>query len=145
MFSSVDSLLLGLNNRTTACNVILAAYEAVCFQTRDLLDALVKDVPTWTKMDKLTVGGEFSENRFFLQILADLCGLKIVRPQTSFPSCLGAMIAAGLAMDLIDIDKSTDAFAPPFEIFKPALCSNRKCLLIYTAFCVRLEILIFSS
>lgn len=120
-------LFLGMNNRTTACNVIMAAYEAVCFQTRDLLDALVKDVPNWTKMDRLTVGGEFSENRLFLQILADLCGLKILRPQTSFPSCLGAMIAAGLAMDLIDIDKSEEAFAPPFEMFKPALCSNREC------------------
>lgn len=117
---------MGMNNRTTACNVIMAAYEAVCFQTRDLLDALVKDVPTFTKVDKLTVGGEFSENRLFLQILSDLCGLKIVRPQTSFPSCLGAMIAAGLAMDLIDIDNSADAFAPPFEIFKPALCSSRE-------------------
>lgn len=114
-----------MNNRTTACNVIMAAYEAVCFQTRDLLDALVKDVPTWTHIDKLTVGGEFSENRMFMQILADLCGLKILRPQTSFPSCLGAMIAAGMAMNLIDIDTSTDAYAPPFEIFKPALCSRR--------------------
>lgn len=109
--------------------MILAAYEAVCYQTRDLLEALINDVPTWTKFDKLTVGGEFSENRFFLQLLADLCGLKIVRPQTTFPSCLGAMLAAASAMDLIKFNGSIDSFTPPYELFKPALCSTSRFLL----------------
>lgn len=83
----------------------------------------MKDVPTWPTLDKLTVGGDFSENRFLLQLMADMCGLKITRPQTTYPSCMGAMLAAGLAMDLLHLEQSVVSFTPPIEIFYPAMCS----------------------
>lgn len=118
------SLMLGLNHRTTAQQVILAAYEAICFQTRDLIEALTKDAPAWKALDRLTVGGEFSENPFLLQLLADLCGLRIERPQATYPACLGAMIAAGLTMKLFTLEQSAVTFAPPIEIFQPRLCSG---------------------
>lgn len=121
-----NSLMLGLNHQTSAYQVILAAYEAICFQTRDLLEAFVKDVPTWNKFDKLTVGGEFSENPFLLQLLADLCGIKIERPQTAFPSCLGAMLAAGMTMNILNLEQSAITFAPPIEIFRPTMCATSK-------------------
>lgn len=118
--------MLGLNHRTTTSQVMLAAYEAICFQTRDLIEALAKDVPTWKALDRLTVGGEFSENPFLLQLLADLCGVKIERPQATYPACLGAMIAAGLTMKLFTLEQSIVTFAPPIEIFQPRLCSSCK-------------------
>lgn len=119
-------LMLGLNHRTSAYQVILAAYEAICFQTRDLIEAFVKDVPAWKNFDRITVGGEFSENPFLLQLLADLCGVKVERPQTTFPSCFGAMIAAGLTMDILTLEQSAVTFAPPIEIFQPTMCSSSK-------------------
>lgn len=120
----VSRLMLGLNHRTSAYQVILAAYEAICFQTRDLIEAFVKDVPSWKQFDRITVGGEFSENPFLLQLLADLCGLKVERPQTTFPSCFGAMIAAGLTMEILTLEQSAITFAPPIEIFQPTMCSS---------------------
>lgn len=124
--NSIIRLMLGLNHRTSAYQVILAAYEAICFQTRDLIEAFVKDVPAWKHFDRITVGGEFSENPFLLQLLADLCGVKVERPQTTFPSCFGAMIAAGLTMDILTLEKSAITFAPPIEIFQPTMCSSSK-------------------
>lgn len=121
-------LLFGLNNHTTAYQVMLAAYEAICFQTRDLLEAFIKDVPSWNPIERLTVGGEFSENAFLLQMLADLCGIRIERPQTSFPACLGAMIAAGLTMEVLHLEKSSAMFTPPIEIFQPTFCASSKCI-----------------
>lgn len=105
---------------------MLAAYEAVCFQTRDLIEAFTKDVPSWKPIERLTVGGEFSENAFLLQLLADLCGIRIERPQTSFPSCLGAMIAAGLAIEILHLDQFSTIFTPPIEIFQPTMCTSSK-------------------
>lgn len=118
--------MLGLNNQTTAHQVTLAAYEAICFQTRDLLDALAKDLSSWKRLVKLTVGGEFSESPFLLQLLADLCGITIERPQTTSPSCLGAMLASGVTMKLLDIDSSKLLFTPPLDVFHPVMCSARK-------------------
>lgn len=115
-----------MNNHTTAYQIVLAAYEAICFQTRDLIETFVKDVPSWKPLERLTVGGEFSENAFLLQMLADLCGVRIERPQTAFPACLGAMIAAGLTMEVLHLEKSTIMFTPPIEIFQPTICSSSK-------------------
>lgn len=119
-----SGLMLGLNHRTSAYQVILAGYEAICFQARDLIEALVSDTPTWPLIERLSVCGEFSENPFLLQLLADLCGVKIERPQANFPACLGAMIATGIAMKLFTLDETSNSFAPPIEIFKPRLCSS---------------------
>lgn len=118
--------MLGLNNQTTAHQVTLAAYEAICFQTRDLLESLAKDLPSWQRLVKLTVGGEFSESPFVLQLLADLCGITIERPQTTSPSCLGAMLASGVTMKLLAIDSSRSLFTPPLDVFQPIMCSTRK-------------------
>lgn len=119
-------LLLGLNSHTTARQITLAAYEAICFQTRDLLESLTKDLPIWPRLDKLTVGGDFTDSPFLLQLLADLCGITVERPQTSSPSCLGAMLAAGVAMNIISVEHSKAMFAPPSDVFQPTMCANRK-------------------
>ncbi|XP_037041716.1 glycerol kinase [Bradysia coprophila] len=119
-------VILGLNNQTTAQQVTLAAYEAICFQTRDLLDSLAKDIPSWKRLVKLTVGGEFSESPFLLQLLADLCGITIERPQTTSPSCLGAMLASGVTMKLLSIDSSRLQFLPPLDVFQPVMCSSQR-------------------
>lgn len=104
----------------------LAAYEAICFQTRDLLESLSKDLPSWQRLVKLTVGGEFCESPFLLQLLADLCGITIERPQTTSPSCLGAMLASGVTMKILALDSSRLLFSPPLDVFHPTMCSTRK-------------------
>lgn len=120
-------VMLGLNNRTTAREVTIAAYESICYQTRDVLDAIAKDLSTWNRLTRLTIGGEFSENQYFLQLLADLCGITVERPHTTSPSCLGAMFAAGIAMNVINLDNARAMFAPPSDVCQATMCSNRKC------------------
>lgn len=126
----VHRLLLGLNPHTTTRQITLAAYEAICFQTRDLLESLAKDLPTWPKLEKLTVGGgELIEKPFLLQLLADICGITIERPQTAAPSCLGAMLATGAAMKVLTLDNCMNMLQPPSDLFQPTMCATRKDLL----------------
>lgn len=119
-------LILGLNPHTTARQITLAAYEAICFQTRDLLESLAKDLSNWPKLEKLTVGGEFSEKPLLLQLLADICGITIERPQTSSPSCLGAMLAAGSAMKVLNLNDCLTMLSPPSDVFQPTMCASCK-------------------
>lgn len=74
-------MIIGLNTDTTSHEITIAAYEAVCYQTRELLNALKKDLKIWPQMSKLTVGGEFSDNNYLLQMLANLCGITIGKYQ----------------------------------------------------------------
>lgn len=103
----------------------MAAFESICYQTRDLLDSFAKDLRTWPQLEKLTVGGDISESPFLLQLLADLCGILIERPQTSSPSCMGAMLAAGSAMKILNLDNCVSLFTPPADVFQPSMGANR--------------------
>lgn len=123
-------VMLGLNNQTTARDVTIAAYESICYQTRDLLESIAKDLTTWKHLTRLTIGGEFSENQYFLQLLADLCGITIERPQTTSPSCLGAMLAAGITMNVINLDNARTMFTPPSDVCHATMCSNREWMML---------------
>lgn len=124
--------MLGLNHSTSGRDVTLATYEAVCYQTRDILESLRKDLSTWPPLEKLIVGGgEFSENSYFLQLLADLCGITIERPQTTSPACLGAMISAGVTMKVLNLDNARAMFAPPSDVFNTTISTNSKAILNY--------------
>lgn len=67
--------MCGLREMTTRAEVVRAALEAVCFQTRDILEAMNKDcgVP----ISKLLVDGGMTNNDFVIQQQADLCGIPV--------------------------------------------------------------------
>lgn len=119
---------MGLSSQTSSQQIIYAAYEAICYQTRQLLESLEKDCKIWPKLKKIVVGGEISENTFLLQLMADLCGIKIERPQISNPACLGAMLAAGLSTNIFTLDNFGDSCVPPIDILQPTMNENRKIL-----------------
>lgn len=104
-------ILCGLTQFTTKGHIIRAALEAVCFQTRDVLEAMHKDcgVP----LTKLQVDGRMSVNNLLMQLQADLCGIPVVRTKVPDVTTLGAALIAGNAkgIDLINLNKldfSTD-------------------------------------
>lgn len=119
-------MLFGLTLQTTAQQILFSAYEAICFQVREVLEALTKDCRTWPAITKLVAGGDLSEKPFLMQILADLCGVSIERPQTSTPACLGTMLAAGLAMEILTLDEFRACCIPPTDQYSPALNSSHR-------------------
>lgn len=69
------SVICGITEDTTNVAIIRAALEAVCFQTRDILDAMNKDcgIP----LTKLLVDGGMTVNSYVMQLQADLCGIPV--------------------------------------------------------------------
>lgn len=57
-----------------------AALEAVCFQTRDILEAMNRDcgIP----LTKLLVDGGMTVNNYAMQMQADLCGIPVGESST---------------------------------------------------------------
>lgn len=120
-------MLMGLTSGTTSQQITLAALEAICFQTRELLDSLRLDCLTWPVLNKLLVGGEFSDkNHTLLQMLSDLCGITIERPQTTSSACLGVIIAAGLTMKVITLEHCLNMFPPPSDYFHPTISETHR-------------------
>lgn len=89
-------LLVGLTRGTTRANIVRAALEAVCYQSRDVADAMVKEsgIPvTCLKADGGAVG-----NTFLMQFQSDILGTPVEVPQVSETTALGAASLAGLAV-----------------------------------------------
>lgn len=69
------SVICGITEDTQQYHIIRAALEAVCFQTRDILDAMVKD--SGTKLSTLLVDGGMTINDLLMQLQADLTGINV--------------------------------------------------------------------
>lgn len=86
--------VLGLTQNTGVAHIVRAALESVCYQTRDLLTAMVND--SAMDLQTLRVDGGMTVNNWLLQFLADILQIKVERPSCIETSALGAAFLAGL-------------------------------------------------
>ena len=103
--------IVGLTRDMGAAEIARAALDAVCFQTRDLLEAMAKDMKrSGLRAPKaLKVDGGMVRNDWFCQRLADLTELPVDRPQVTETTALGAAYLAGLAAGLFKDTKEIAA------------------------------------
>lgn len=116
-------LIYGVTKDTTSSDLIQAAYEGICFQVKQMLRALQKDCKSWHPLRKVTVGGELIEANAvnLAQTLADFCDVIVEYPQAESISSLGAMIAAGLALNVFTLDSIRESMAPPTTTYQRSL------------------------
>jgi len=103
--------VLGLTRDTGTAEIIRAALDSVCYQTRDLLEAMARDMKA-AKLGKLRtmkVDGGMVTNDWFCQRLADITGLAVERPVVTETTALGAAYLAGLAAGLFQDTKDIAA------------------------------------
>jgi glycerol kinase len=96
----VRGALFGLTRATTNKELARAALEAVCYQTRDLLEAMRKD---WGSSGEtiLRVDGGMTASDWTLQRLADILDAPVDRPRVLETTALGAAYLAGLQSGLL--------------------------------------------
>ncbi|XP_028292137.1 glycerol kinase-like isoform X2 [Gouania willdenowi] len=92
---SARGIICGLTQFTNRKHLAFAALEAVCFQTREILDAMNQD--SGVPLTQLQVDGGMTSNRLLMQLQADILCMAIVRPIMSETTALGAAMAAGAA------------------------------------------------
>ncbi|KAH9827668.1 Glycerol kinase [Teratosphaeria destructans] len=90
--------MFGITHHTERGHIARATLEAVCFQTKAILDAMEKD--SGHKLAELKVDGGMSNSALCMQTQADLVTIPIVRPKMRETTALGAAIAAGFAVDV---------------------------------------------
>lgn len=88
--------IVGLTRGSGRAEIVRAALEAVAYQTRDLLEAMVAD--SGAPLNELRVDGGMVANNFLMQFQADILDVPVVRPVVSETTALGAAYLAGLAV-----------------------------------------------
>jgi glycerol kinase len=89
--------LLGLTRDTGPAEIAAATLDSVCYQTRDLVDAMRGD---GAQIDELRVDGGMVVNDWLMQRLADTVGTPVERPMVTETTALGAAFLAGLQAGL---------------------------------------------
>ncbi|WP_062318279.1 glycerol kinase GlpK [Demequina maris] len=99
--------VLGLTQYVTKAHLARAVLEATAFQTRDVVAAGEADAGM--RLAALNVDGGMTANELLMQILADVLGADVVRPEVVETTALGAAYAAGLAVGYWkDLDELID-------------------------------------
>ncbi len=91
-------LIIGLTRHSHRGHLARAVLEAICFQTRDVVEAMEKDAGI--SLGLLKVDGGASANDTLMQLQADILGKPVVRPHYIETTVLGAAFAAGLGAGL---------------------------------------------
>jgi len=94
--SDARGVIVGLTRAATKAHLARAALEAICYQTRDVMDAMVAD--SGVPMKEMRVDGGITTNSLCMQMQADVMGIDITRPLIAETTALGAAYAAGLAV-----------------------------------------------
>ena len=105
--SDARGAIVGLSRYHTSAHLARAALEAICYQTRDVIEAMTRDAATAAGagpgpsgavgFDVLKVDGGVTANELCMQLQADICAVPVVRPVVAETTALGAAYAAGLA------------------------------------------------
>ncbi len=89
-------LIIGLTRFSNKHHLARAALEATAFQTREVLDAMVKD--SGVPLKELKVDGGMVANELLMQFQTDILNVPVIRPTVSETTALGAAYAAGLTV-----------------------------------------------
>jgi glycerol kinase len=94
--SDARGAIVGLSRFNSNAHLARATLEAICYQSRDVVDAMEAD--SGVHLEVLKVDGGVTANDLCMQIQADVLGVDVVRPVVAETTALGAAYSAGLAV-----------------------------------------------
>ena len=88
-------VIVGLTRGANRNHIIRATLEAIAYQTRDVIEAMIDD--SGINLTVLKVDGGASANDFLMQFQSDILNVNIERPDITETTALGAAYLAGMA------------------------------------------------
>ncbi len=121
---SARGAIVGLTRYITKEHIIRATLESICYQTRDVQEAMNAD--SSVPLSALKVDGGAVRNNLLMQMQSDILGVPVIRPVVNETTALGAAYAAGLAAGLW---RSTDELRSHWRVdreFNPSLSADMR-------------------
>jgi glycerol kinase len=92
------AVISGLTRGSTRAHIARAALEGIAFQNVDILNAMERDLGR--EIGDLCVDGGACRNSLLMQIQSDLLGRRLLRPELTETTAIGAIFAAGLGVGI---------------------------------------------
>lgn len=100
--ASAKAAIFGLGLDSDARHIIAASLEALCFQSKLLIDTFQKD--TGKPVSQCYIDGGMSANNWFCELLSNAIPAIIERPQNIETTSSGAAFLAGVSQGIFDLD-----------------------------------------
>jgi len=110
-------VIVGLTRFADRSHIVRAALEATCFQTREVVEAMVAD--SGVALTELRVDGGMVANDLLMQLQADIMGAKVTRPSEIETTALGAAFAAGLGAGVWENLEQLEGLVAPDKTWEP--------------------------
>lgn len=115
-------VIVGLTRYANKAHIARASLEAVAFQSREILDAVMAD--SGVHLEELRVDGGMVGNEFLMQFQSDILGVPVVRPVITETTALGAAFAAGLAVGVWHSTKELSALWQEDKRWMPSITAD---------------------
>ena len=96
----------GITRDTSKNDFVTAAFNSLCYQTKEILEAITKD---GLEIKEISIDGGMVKNTSFTQLLANITGTNLSIPSNAEATALGAAkvaaVGCGLVKNIEDYDK----------------------------------------
>jgi glycerol kinase len=116
--------IVGLTRFATRAHLVRATLEAICFQSREVVDAMAAD--SGRRLPALKVDGGATGNDVLMQLQADILGVPVVRPAVRETTALGAAYAAGLGLGVYASPEELRSLWRADRTFEPSWPAARR-------------------
>jgi glycerol kinase len=116
--------IIGLTRGSNVGHVARATLESMCYQTRDVLEAMIAD--SHLDLKTLRVDGGAVVNNLLMQFQADILGVAVQRPKIAETTALGAAYLAGLAVDFWRSEQELASYWEIDRTFEPQMNKDQR-------------------
>jgi glycerol kinase len=121
--------IIGLTRGSTIEHIARATLESMCYQTRDVLEAMLADSAaqkSGSALPLLRVDGGAVVNNLLMQFQADILGVPVERPRVAETTALGAAYLAGLATGFWGSQQELAEHRAVERVFEPAMSADQR-------------------
>jgi glycerol kinase len=116
--------IMGLTRGTTRAHLVRATLESMCYQTRDVVEAMQRD--SGIRLREIRADGGAVRNSFLMQFQADILGVPVDVPLVTETTSLGAAYLAGLAVGFWESREQIDSKWKLAHRYEPQMGADEK-------------------
>ncbi len=121
--SAARGAIFGITRGTKRTHIVRAAVEAMCYQTKDVLEAMKKD--SKIKIKNLKIDGGAARDNFLCQFQSDILRINVIRPKVTETTSRGAAYLAGLAVGYWKNTGEIEKYWKKDKKFSPKMSKKR--------------------
>ncbi len=117
-------IITGITRGAKKAHIVRAALESICYQTKDLLDAIEDD--SKIPLKELMVDGGACQNDFIMQFQSDILNCPVNKPNCIESTAMGAAFLAGLATGVWNSEEELKEVRKTSKLFNSEITEEKR-------------------